>query len=129
MDVIARMPPPRPADVMVAAACADVRSAVRGPRRIGLLALTLALGVVAGVAIAALGRPADRPFAAVQGTLAAVPLLRGAREWLTPYACAQHVLSGTTTPLMRVQALVVLLLWGVALPAFGASRPTGRSGG
>jgi hypothetical protein len=56
----------------------------------------------------------------------AVPPLHGARDWVTPYASAQHLLSGTTTPLMWAQAVAVLLLWGVAPPTVVASRLPGR---
>lgn len=45
--------------------------------------------------------------------------LHAAREWLTPYASAQHLLSGTTTPIAWAQAVVVLLLWAVGLPVLG----------
>src|SRR5690242_5226246 len=58
---------------------------------------------------------------ALYAALGAVPGLRPARDWCTPYASAQHLLSGATTPLMWVQAAVVLLLWGMALPALAAA--------
>ena len=54
--------------------------------------------------------------------LGAVPQLHAARDWLTPYASAQHLLSGATTPLNWAQAAVVALLWGVALPALAWRR-------
>ena len=54
--------------------------------------------------------------------LRAVPPLHGARDWLTPYASAQHLLSGATTPVNWAQAAVVFLLWGVALPVVATAR-------
>jgi hypothetical protein len=54
------------------------------------------------------------------------PLLEGVRDWVTPYATAQHVLSAATTPLTWIQAGVVLLLWGVGLPMLGTASPRRR---
>jgi hypothetical protein len=45
-----------------------------------------------------------------------------AREWLTPYAAAQNLLSGEMTALTWAQWCVVALLWGVGLNALGAAR-------
>ncbi len=56
-------------------------------------------------------------------TTGATPLLEGLRDWVTPYASAQQVLSAAATPLTWVQAGVVLLLWGVGLPALGTATP------
>jgi hypothetical protein len=58
--------------------------------------------------------------------MGAAPLLEGVRDWVTPYATAQHVLSAATTPLTWIQAGVVLLLWGVGLPMLGTVSPRRR---
>lgn len=232
MSVSSIAPVPRPsrAGSLITSVLAQAAGAVRTRRRVAFLVLTVALGPIAGVASALLGRSADRTFVAVQGTtqlivsvllplvgillaadlrrggtprtlatclaagaiairvavagllvavvatsaaagttpgrwngaassaaggvvvqvvcvlcgvglgllitrpwvaflasaavplglyaaVGAVPPLSAARDWVAPYASAQHLLSGATTPLMWAQAVVVLLLWGVALPA------------
>lgn len=45
-----------------------------------------------------------------------------AQEWLTPFASAQHQLSGAMTGLSWAQTATVLLLWGVGLNLVGLRR-------
>ena len=47
-------------------------------------------------------------------------------RWLTPYETARHLLSGQMSTQAWLQWLVVLLVWGVALNAFGAVRHAWR---
>lgn len=54
--------------------------------------------------------------------LGTVDLLRPGREWLTPYAVGQHLLSGRMSALAWIRWLVVFLLWAVGLNAVGAAR-------
>jgi hypothetical protein len=237
---IAPIPRPTRTDSFINAVLSQTAGAVRSRRRVALLVLTVALGASAGVAVALLGRSAERTFVAVQGstqlsisvllplvgillavdlrrsgetqtlptclaagaiavrvsiagllvavvatsvapgttpgrwqgaaslaaggvvvevvcmlfgvglgllitrpwvaflasavvpmglygTIGAVTPLRAARDWVTPYASAQHLLSGATTPLIWAQAVVVLFLWGFALPALATSWLRRRS--
>lgn len=65
--------------------------------------------------------------------LGSADVMRPARDWLTPYAAAQHLLSGEMSALAWVRWFVVFLLWGPGLNAFGArrggKRERGRLGG
>ncbi|GAA1500743.1 hypothetical protein GCM10009827_007400 [Dactylosporangium maewongense] len=47
-------------------------------------------------------------------------------RWLTPYETARHLSSGQMSTQAWLQWLTVLLIWGVALNAFGAMRHAGR---
>jgi hypothetical protein len=55
-------------------------------------------------------------------TLGSVDVLRPAQAWLTPYAVARNLLSGSMTAAMWSQWSLVLLIWGVGLNALGAAR-------
>lgn len=54
--------------------------------------------------------------------LGAVEPLRPAQPWLTPFPSAQPLLSGQMTPLAWTQWLVVVVIWGSSLNAYGAAR-------
>lgn len=52
--------------------------------------------------------------------LGAAEPLRPAQPWLTPFPSAQHLLSGQMTLLAWAQWLVVVVMWGSSLNAYGA---------
>lgn len=54
--------------------------------------------------------------------LGSVDVLRPAQAWLAPYATVRNLLSGHMDALAWAQWSVVVLLWGVALNAVGASQ-------
>jgi hypothetical protein len=54
--------------------------------------------------------------------LGVAPVLRSIREWTTPYATVQDLLSGHMTALAWAQWSVVVLVWGVTLNALGAAK-------
>jgi hypothetical protein len=54
--------------------------------------------------------------------LGSVDVLRPAQAWLTPYATVRNLLSGHMDALGWAQWSVVVLVWGIALNAVGASR-------
>jgi hypothetical protein len=51
-----------------------------------------------------------------------VPALRGAQEWLTPFASVGHLLSGLMTPRWWAEVAVVVAIWVVALNVAGIAR-------
>lgn len=63
------------------------------------------------------------------GLLGAVAALRPAQSWLTPFPAAQHLLSGLMTPTAWAQWLIVLVVWGVGLPALALVVDQRRRGG
>jgi hypothetical protein len=88
--------------------------------------LVQVVAVLVGTGLGLLIRPAVLAFVAtivvpmsVWLGLSAVP---SAQEWLTPYATAQHLLSGEMTALTWTQWCVIALLWSVGLNALGAAR-------
>ncbi|WP_459644951.1 hypothetical protein [Kineococcus sp. NUM-3379] len=88
--------------------------------------------VVAQLVGTGLGLLVRRPALASLGTvvlplgvyalLGAVEVLRPAREWLTPYATSQDLLSGRAGPVDLAREGVVVLLWCAGLNALGAAR-------
>lgn len=62
------------------------------------------------------------------GVLAAVPALRSAQPWITPFGSVRNLLSGEMSVLRWAQWLCVLLIWGVGLNALGAAVRGRRAG-
>ena len=102
-------------------------------QHVGLLVLgSVLVQVVAqltGTAAGALIRPPILAFLAtivvplgLYLLLGAVPGLRPAQSWLTPYGVAQQLLSSQPPPLVWARLAVVVTLWGVLPNAYGAAR-------
>lgn len=148
---VVRIPPKLLAATALAVACAIfgigvctvavMVSSSAGPRRwqhLGLLVVGgLAVLVTAQLVGTGLGLVFRSPVVAIVGTvlplgvfgiLGAAAPLRPAQAWLTPFASARNLLSGTMTPESWAQALVVFVLWAVGLNVWGVTRLRRRRG-